>query len=384
MKEKKKLLIATDNFLPRWDGISRFLLEIMPELCKTYDVHVVAPNFGSYKHENFKVTRIPLSKYSLGDYTSAKYKPATIKKLVKDADIIFSQTIGVIGATAIRYAKKMRKPTVSYMHSIEWELVPMATNKHLLRRFLYPFMKTYSRNIYNKCSLILAPSESIAEKLGWQKINVKKKVVHLGVNSKIFCPLKEKSEKEQSHISVLREKLGLENFYVLGNHGRIAEEKDIHTILRAFRWLQKKHDDVKLILIGDGVKHIIDKISRMENVVYVKRSDEVQNYLNLMDVYIMTSLTETTSLSTLEAMSSGLPVISTPVGYIREYIKNNYNGFLIDIGDNFALYKNIDLLKNNPELMKKIGVRARRSVLTSFEWSNTAKGIVDALKEISE
>ena len=42
----KKLLIATDNFLPRWDGIARFLNEIIPRLSEDFDITVVSPNFG--------------------------------------------------------------------------------------------------------------------------------------------------------------------------------------------------------------------------------------------------------------------------------------------------------------------------------------------------
>ena len=43
--DKKKLLIATDNFLPRWDGIARFLVELIPALTHKFDVTIVAPRF---------------------------------------------------------------------------------------------------------------------------------------------------------------------------------------------------------------------------------------------------------------------------------------------------------------------------------------------------
>jgi len=381
LQKKRKLLIATDNFLPRWDGISRFLNEILPLLATEYELTIVAPNFGKVKTD-FTVKKIELSKYGLGDYKSAKLKPKIIKEMIKKTDLVFTQTIGPIGATAVFYAKKYKKPVTSFIHNIEWELIPMATKNIILRRLLYPFMRIYCRFIYNKSDLLILPSEGTSEIISWQKIHTKKKVVYLGVNSKSFMPEKDRNEKEQNEIEKLREKLGLKGFYVVGNHGRLAEEKDLFTLIRAFSWLTKKYDDVRLVIVGDGTEQIQKKLKATKNVILVPRTNEVEKYLNLFDVYVTTSLTETTSLATLEAMASGLPVISTPVGFIKEYIHNNYNGFLIEIKDNYTIYKTINLLKNNPELARKIGQRARKSILKQFEWKQTAEGILEALKSL--
>lgn len=379
---KLKLLIATDNFLPRWDGIARFLNEIIPKLTAYYDITVVAPKFGKFEAENYKLITIPLSGISLGDYTGAKINRKKIMKLVQESDVVFSQTIGPIGATAIIQAKKNRKPVASFMHSIDWELVPMATNIKLVRRIMYPFMKTYSKYIYNKTNLIIVPSEGISDLITWQNIRVKKEIVHLGVDTEIFKPYTELTDKEKENRETLRKELGLEDKYVIGTHGRIAYEKDLFTLLRAFNWLQKKHKDAKLLIIGDGVPQIKDKLKQVPGVIMTGSKNDAQRYLNIMDAYVTSSLTETTSLTTLEAMGSGLPVISTPVGFIQEYIKENVNGFTFPKGDSFSLFKQLDLLKNNPSLAKQIGQRARKTIVTGFKWDDTVNGIKSALKSI--
>ena len=256
----------------------------------------------------------------------------------------------------------------------------MATKNILARRFLYPFMKAYCRYAYSKASILIVPSEGTAEALTWQRIKTPKEIVYLGVDSTRFIPEKERSEKEQNEIETLREELGLKGSFVVGNHGRLAEEKDLFTLSRAFQWLNRKYPDVKLIIIGDGTEHIKSKLKKTKNTTLIPRTNDVQKYLNLIDVYVTTSLTETTSLATLEAMSSGLPVISTPVGFIKEYIHNNYNGFLVDTKDSYSIYKNLDLLKTNPELGRKMGQRARKSILKQFEWKNTAEKIAEILK----
>lgn len=378
-EKKKKLLIATDNFLPRWDGIARFLKEIIPELVKKYDVTVLSPNFGTTKDEKYKHIKIPLGKHKMGDYHAAKIDFKTIKKIVQKQDLIFTQTIGPIGLPTIIYAKKYKIPVAAFIHSIEWELAPMATKNKIFRKFLYPFMKFYTRYAYNKVNLIITPSEDTSEQVTWQGINTKKTVANLGVNSEVFKPLKERTQKEQDEIEELRKKLGLEDKFVIGNHGRLAQEKDLYTLIRAFNWLQKKYEDIALIIVGDGLKEIKDKIEKNKDAISIPKTNEVEKYLNLMDVYVTTSLTETTSLATLEAMSSGIPVISTPVGFIKEYIDTNQNGFLIPKKDNYSLFKTIDLLKTNKDLAKKIGEKGRKSIIKRFEWKNTADNIIKAL-----
>jgi len=386
-KEKKlkpKLLIATDNFLPRIDGIAVFLKNIISKLSTTYDVTVVSPNFGKVESKDFKHIRIPLSNIGMGDYTGAKVMPRKIKNLVKKSDVVFTQTIGPIGVLAVYYAKKAKVPVASFMHSIEWELVPMATKTITVRRLLFPFMKILTKFIYNKTNLVILPSEGIAEIVGWRGIKSKKVVVNLGVDSDIFAPAKLLNSNQQKRIEELKNEYDLEGKFVIGTHGRIAREKDLFTLLRAFRRLQKKYSDVKLLVIGEGIPAIKERLQKVDGVILPGAVQEVNVYLNLIDVYVTTSLTETTSLSTLEAMSTGLTVISTPIGFIKEYIKNNVNGFFFPTKDAFSLYKQLDLLKNNNSLVRAVGERARKTVSSAFQWNDTVLGIKDAIKSLEK
>jgi len=380
--KKLKLLIATDSFLPRWDGIARFLNEMIPRLVKQYDITVIAPKFGKYDSQGFNLIQIPLSKLKLGDYTTAKLKAGLIKKEVKKADLVFTQTIGPIGTLTLIYAKRNRIPSASFVHCIEWELVPMASKSALLRRISYPITKFLTRVIYNKANLIIVPSESISEVMTWEKIYPKKQVVHLGVDCTLFKPLIERTEKEQQEIIEMKEALNLNNNFVIGNHGRIAHEKDLYTLMRAFIRFKKTYDDSKLVIIGDGVEEIKNKLKGVPGIILLGAQDNVQNYLTMFDIYVTSSLTETTSLATLEAMASGLPVISTPVGFIKEYIHDNNNGLIYNQKNTYALYQKLDLLKKNNSLAKILGGRARKTVLKEFTWEHTAQGIEDALSSL--
>lgn len=379
----KKIVIATDNFLPRWDGISRFLVEVIPSIGKEFEVVVICPNYGKLKTEGFKVIQIPLSNWKVGDYVSAKWKRKKVRQEVKSSDIVFAQTIGPIGSMAIWYGSKYKKKVVSFVHSIEWELVPLAISHFSLKKMLYPFVKMYSRYLHNLCDLLILPSEETAESVSWSGLRSQKRIVNLGVDSEKFKPLKERSEKEQKIVEDLRKQFELDNCFVIGNHGRIAREKDLYTLLNAFKWLRKKHGDCKLVVIGDGIGEIAQRLASTNDVIVISAKDNVELYLNLFDVYVTTSLTETTSLTTLEAMSSGLAVASTPVGFIRSYIKDNYNGFLFNPQNSYMLFKILELMYSNPKLRLEVGGRARKNIIKKLSWDNTRKEITQILVETS-
>ena len=110
----RKLLIATDNFLPRWDGIARSLSEIIPKLKEKYEITILAPHFQGNIHEfeGIKLIRLPTYNFQIGDFPPTKISFKKIKQIVKDADLVWSQTIGPIGYLAIKYGKKFKKPKI--------------------------------------------------------------------------------------------------------------------------------------------------------------------------------------------------------------------------------------------------------------------------------
>ncbi|HYD02756.1 MAG TPA: glycosyltransferase family 4 protein [Alphaproteobacteria bacterium] len=375
---KKNLVIATDSFLPRWDGISRFLSEIISRLHNTYNITVIAPDFGTYEDPNIKIIRIPLMKFfKIGDFPIPSFRRGTINSVIKNADIVFSQTLGPVGSTAIKAAKKYKKPVASFIHSIEWELVPRALGGILLKKYGQIFAKRFVKKMYNRCDLLIMPSQNISELFLWNNIRTKSKIVHLGVDTKKFYPLKEEQ------IIEVREQLGLlPNDIVIGYHGRIGREKDLITLLRAYSRIQQANSNAKLLIVGDGIESIKRQLASRPGVILTGSKNNPVPYLQVMDIYCMPSLTETTCLSALEAMSCQLPVISTEVGFIKSYIKHGYNGLFFEKQNQYPLAKNIQMLIDDPALRKKLGSNARKTVVEQFSWDKAAVGIEEALESL--
>ncbi len=373
---KKKLLIVTDNFLPRWDGISRFLSEILPELKRKYDITVIAPKFkGKWKGiKGVKIKRIPLYNWHFGDFPPAKFRFKEIKKYVRETDLVWVQSLGPIGVLGLICGKLFKKTVIAYTHSLEAELVSKSIGKGaFLRKVTFVIVKYLSRFLYNRCDLLLVPSLDMTEILSWYKIKTKKAVIRLGVDSDDFKPCLDKVKA--------KEKLGIGGSFVIGYTGRISHEKDLLTLYRAFLRIRKKHN-VKLLIVGDGVPKLREYLEKKKNVIVPGSTSDVLKYLHVMDVYVMPSLTETSSLSTMEAMVTGLPVISTPVGHLKNYIEENYNGFFFPQKNAYALSKKINTLIEDPMLRKMMGSNARNTMLEKYDWKDSVdkiKQIIDAM-----
>ena len=374
MGNKKRLLIATDNFLPRWDGISRFLSQIIPEIKSIYDITIIAPKFkGKFKKiKGVKIIRLPIHNFHIGDYQPTQLNIRKIKEHIKNTDLLWVQTIGPIGGIAIFLAKLSKKPIVAYTHSIESELVSKSIKKnHFFQRVIYSIVKGFSRLCYNRCDLLMVPSLDTAEVLSWQKIKTKKAIVNLGIDTDKFNqPINKRTSKK---------KLGLSNSIVIGFTGRIGREKDLFTLYRAFLRLQKKYP-INLLIIGDGLQNIKQYLKTKRNVKVIGPVSNIYDYLHAMDIFVMPSLTETSSLATMEAMSTGLPVITTPVGHMKNYVENNYNGFTFNKKDNYTLSKKLEVLIRDEKLRNVLGKNARNTIREKYQWNDTVKKIKDIIQ----
>ncbi|MBI2129502.1 glycosyltransferase family 4 protein [Candidatus Woesearchaeota archaeon] len=373
---KPKLLIATDSFLPRWDGVSRFLSEILPAIKDSYDITVLAPDFkGEYKEiENVKVIRLRVHEFRIGDYNPPRIVYKSINQFVKDADLVWTQTIGPIGAATIFIAKRLKKTTIAYMHSIEWELVSKSISRNrLIGWWTHLIVKIIAWFLYNKCDIIMVPSLQTAELLTWQGIKTKKTVVQLGVDVHKFIP---STNKKQS-----KKNLGLaEDGIVIGFVGRIGFEKDLLTLYRAFIRLERTYQNIRLFIVGEGRKELKELFGRRKSIILSGAVNNVVPYLQAMDIYVLPSLTETSSLSTMEAMSTCLPVVCTPVGVVKEYIRDGKNGLLFPKQNSYVLSKKLEFLIKNPEMRSALGEEARRTIVEKFSWEKTVYKIKRVLE----
>ena len=146
--------------------------------------------------------------------------------------------------------------------------------------------------------------------------------------------------------------------------GRLVQAKGIYTLLDALVTVSRRHPDVQLVCAGEGeldhVEQVAERLGVRERVHLLGWVDEARRaeLLSAASIYVMPSFVEGLPMSLLEAMSAGLPIVTTPVGGIPEAITEGEEGFLVPEGNPGALADAICRLLQDIRLQESMGSRA--------------------------
>ncbi|MBM4137571.1 MAG: glycosyltransferase [Nitrospira sp.] len=148
-----------------------------------------------------------------------------------------------------------------------------------------------------------------------------------------------------------RKSLGLaENDFVIGTVGRTYPEKNIEMQIKLIHSLKLTIPNIKLVVVGEKYAHmknleaLVEQLNLLDRVFFLGLRRDVPELLKIFDIFVMTSLSEGTSLSLLEAMASGLPVVVSNVGGNSSIVSHDKNGLLFDVDDLEALSSHIQNL----------------------------------------
>ena len=172
------------------------------------------------------------------------------------------------------------------------------------------------------------------------------------------------SQANLAKVNSLKKKMKLENeTVVIGTISRLEKQKDLGTLLQAFKIFHNKENNSRLLIIGAGslreeLESRATELGINECVVWVGKTAEVQEILQLLDVFVLTSLYEGFGLVLLEAMAAGLPVVASNISAIPEVLGTKHPG-LCKVGDpeDFAdkIYRSVKL--NNSEVLETNKIR---------------------------
>jgi glycosyltransferase involved in cell wall biosynthesis len=154
--------------------------------------------------------------------------------------------------------------------------------------------------------------------------------------------------------------------------------------------LQKKYPSATLYMVGpdkDGSLGVFEEyisklgISNSIKITGALKQEEWVKIANKCDIFINTTNVDNTPFSLIEAMSLGLPVVTTNVGGIPYLIESNFSGLLVNKGDVNAFIENIERLISNPEQGRMIAENARKKAET-FSWEIVKNSWSDLFYEL--
>jgi len=175
---------------------------------------------------------------------------------------------------------------------------------------------------------------------------------------------------------------------VFGAVGRLGPEKGHRYLLEAAAQLAHRSGlpPVHVLIVGRGreeepLRALAQRLGMDRRVTFAGFQRDVWPYLSIMDVFVLPSLKEGLSLSALEAMALGRPVVASRVGGTPEVVEDGRTGILVPPRDVSALTQALASLLQEPETMDRMGQAGRRRVAERFAAERMAGQIEDLYRE---
>lgn len=271
-------------------------------------------------------------------------------------DIVHVVTEGPLGWSALAAASKLKLPVTTDFH----------TNFHSYSaHYGVGWLKTpitaYLRKFHNKALSTLVPTESLRRELavlGFRNLEV----VARGVDTELFKP--------QRRSAALRSDWGVKDGALVAlSVGRLAPEKNLPLVLRAYRLMRELQPQLRLVLVGDGPERA--RLARENpDVIFagMRTGEDLAAHYASADVFLFPSVTETYGNVTVEAMASGLAVVAYDYAAAQQHIRHSENGVLVPFGSADDFVQAAAALANDPARVRGLGAQARVTT-EKLDWS---------------
>lgn len=248
-------------------------------------------------------------------------------------------------------------PLVTTLH-----LPKMVYNRILLDSLINVYQRVLGKLIVQSSDRLIAVSRSVMkhaiEDLGAPSF--KTFVIPNGVNTRAYLPNTHKGKD-----------------VIVTFIGRLIGNKGPNYLIRAAPSILKNHPEVHFYIIGEGpLKDKLIKIATLrklkDRVHFFGSVPDVLPFLQETTVFVRPSLTEGMSLTVLEAMACGLPIVASNVEGNVEIIDNGKTGYLVPPADSKALAEAIIFLLDNRKIASEIGRSARKKTEKFYDWEQIA------------
>jgi glycosyltransferase involved in cell wall biosynthesis len=252
------------------------------------------------------------------------------------------------------------------------------------------FLRSSEKKLMKRANALIAVSQYTKKELT-EFYNISEEKIHViynGVDIQKFKPLSRNKTE-------LRRELGLapSDRKMILFVGRLYSRKGLPTLLQAAQVVVKDFRNTQFVISGGGFKQNEEKLRKLatqlgieDNVSFVGYfpDEKLPDLYAAADVFVLPALYENFPFAILEAMSTGLPVVSTRVGGIPELIVDKHSGLLIEPYDHEQLADAIIRLLQDSNFAEELGRKARQLVEEKFAWPLVTRQVIDAYQKVAE
>ncbi|MBQ6324185.1 MAG: glycosyltransferase [Bacilli bacterium] len=329
--------IFTETYTPYISGLvtSEVMLKNALEK-KGHEVYVVTANLEGFKYEydeKERVLKIPGIPTGIYDSRLTSIYPIQAINKIKSwkLDVIHSQTEFAIGTFARILARQYNIPLVHTYHTMYEEYIYYITKGYFeksSKKLVEYFTKFYCDTTATE---LIVPTNK-TYKLFKEKYKFDKNIhiIPTGIEVERFY----RENIDLKKVNATRKRLGLsKKDFIIIFVGRLAEEKNIEFLIKAEKKLQEIHDNIKLLIVGDGpdrdkYEELSKKLNISDNVIFTGKAiwEEMPYYYHLSQVFATASKSETQGLTVIEAMASNIMPLCIKDEAFESMVTDELNG----------------------------------------------------------
>jgi N-acetyl-alpha-D-glucosaminyl L-malate synthase BshA len=281
---------------------------------------------------------------AVSDYPLFEFQPYETQLASKMVDVVKHEKLDVLHvhyaiphasaafmAKQILYSQGIEIPFVTTLHGTDITLVGRD-----------PSFEPVITFCINQSDAVTAVSESLKNST-YEHFHVSREIA---VIPNFIVP----SEKKSEFSELMRRKYACDGERIICHVSNFRKVKRVDDVLKVFAKVNEKIPS-KLILVGDGperynCERLCRELNLCNRVIFLGKVRDTSHVLEIADVFLLPSETESFGLAALEAMAVGVPVISSNTGGIPEVNVHGFSGFLSNVGDVEDMSKNmLELLK---------------------------------------
>ena len=242
-------------------------------------------------------------------------------------------------------------------------------------KYVYMVLAPIIRKIWKEADALIANSEGLKKRaLGFEN-KYEVSVIENGVDNQFFVP-GEKMQRDEIQILFVSRLIEGKGLQFIIPHLKEIQEK-------VFNYCQKS---IKLIIVGDGpyrneLEQLVLTTGTDKLISFEGRKDkqQVREYYQAADMFILPSLSEGMPNVVLEAMASGLPILMTPCEGSKELVTNN--GIISSLDD---FEENMIKMCSNEELRLSMGKNSLQNIERDFQWESIGARYLKMMQDSGE
>jgi glycosyltransferase involved in cell wall biosynthesis len=368
-----KVALYAGTYVRDKDGAVRSIYQLVASMVRSgHEVVVWTPDFAPGENGMVPVNKVPAIPIPLyPDYKLGFYNTVTERQLDDFApDIVHISTPDIVGRKFLNYAKRKGIPVGSAYHTD----FPSYLSYYRLG-FAEPAVWRFLQRFYNACDVVLAPNESVRERLtgkGIEKVDIWSR----GIDKELFDPSR-RSEK-------LRQSWEAEGRMVIIYAGRFVLYKDIEVVMSLYQRFVDDGlgDQVRFVMIGSGPEEEQMR-ARMPDAVFTGylTGTALPEAYACGDLFLFPSTTEAFCNVVLEALASGLPAVVSDLGGCMELVRRSGGGLVARAGDVGEFYACCTRLMQDSAMFRTMRERGL-SYAEDKSWAAVNGQLIDCYLEL--